>query len=95
MCHVRIFSFFPCILLFRVFKVWEMSGRKATLLHQVSSLSRSASPDSSDEEKKSSSVNSQNLETPALEIATSGDACEQLPWQNTVVKTTSAVMACS
>jgi hypothetical protein len=35
--------FFPCILLFRVFKAWEMSATKVILLHQVSSLSRSAS----------------------------------------------------
>jgi hypothetical protein len=41
----RIFSFFPCIILLRVFKAWEMSARKATLLHQVSLLNRSASSD--------------------------------------------------
>jgi hypothetical protein len=45
--QVRIFCFFPCILLLSVFKSPEMSGRKATLLHQVSSLRRSASWDSS------------------------------------------------
>jgi hypothetical protein len=36
--QVRIFPFFPCILLLRVFKAWEMSARKATLLHQISTL---------------------------------------------------------
>jgi hypothetical protein len=42
---VRIFSFFPSIPFLRMIKAWEMPAMKATLLHQVSSLSRSAYPD--------------------------------------------------
>jgi hypothetical protein len=48
----RIFSSFPCILLLIVFKACKISAKKTTLLHQVSSLSRSDSSDSSNVKKK-------------------------------------------
>jgi hypothetical protein len=49
--QVRMFLFLHCNLLLTVFEAWEMSAKKVTLLHQVLSLSRSASSDSLDIKK--------------------------------------------
>jgi hypothetical protein len=51
--QVRIFLYFPCILLLKsVQGLGDTSYRKSTLLHQVSSLSRSASSESLEKGKK-------------------------------------------
>lgn len=90
----RIFSLIPCILLLTVLKAWEMSGRKAILLHQVSSLSKSASSDSSGIKKIYRPFPQRTLKAPALGKATSLPCAarlvrEKLPWQNTKLRTTS------
>jgi hypothetical protein len=75
---------------FRVFKAWELSARKTTLSHQVSSLTGSASSDNSDVKKKFSVH--RTFEAPAPEIANSLPCAVR---DVSELKTTSAVMAYS